>query len=190
MRALWAIDAAMQAIVVSARDPMIARIKLAWWREQLEGIAGGPVPAEPRLQAAADELLPRGVSGGDIAALEMGWSTLLDDEPDFGAVMIRGGILFQMGGRLLGTEDRFLDSAGILYALNSAARLGRRPPDDLIMPVWTPLRGHVMPWRLRSMTALARLAVRDLRRRAPFEPEGTRSRAFQILLHLWFGRVA
>ena len=65
-----------------ATEPALAAIKLAWWREQLEKLDTEAPPAEPRLQAARAELLPRGIKGEELAALEMGWAALLDESPD------------------------------------------------------------------------------------------------------------
>ena len=189
MAALLAIDAAMGDVVARSTDPMLGRIKLTWWREQLEALDERPPPAEPRLQAVAEHLVPAGISGADVANLEPGWAALLDEPIDFFAVQLRGVILFQLGARLLEAEDPCLEGSGILLALASAARVGREPPQDLVVTISTTLRRHVMPRRLRSMTALARLAVRDLRHGAPHEREGTRSRTFQFLVHLWSGRV-
>src|SRR5919107_5615783 len=79
--ALFDIEDAMADVVTRATEPALAAIKLAWWRERLEELDRGQVPAEPRLQAAAAELLPRGVSGAELAELEDGWATLLDEQP-------------------------------------------------------------------------------------------------------------
>jgi 15-cis-phytoene synthase len=55
--ALFAIDEAMGDVVAKATEPTLGAIKLAWWRERLEQLDEAKVPAEPRLRAAADELL-------------------------------------------------------------------------------------------------------------------------------------
>jgi len=190
LEALWTIDATLQGIVAGANDPMLARIKLAWWRDQLEALDRGPPPAEPRLEAIARELVSRGISGGNIAEIEVGWAALLDQPPDFSNVMSRGATLFELSGQLLGANDPFLSSAGRMFAFMTAERLGYEPPQDLTPPDFTPLIGHSMPRRIRCVTALARLAVRDFRHGAPFETEGTRGRALEVLAHLWSGRVA
>ena len=49
----------MGDVVARSTEPALGAIKLAWWRERLEELDHGKVPAEPRLQAAAAELLPR-----------------------------------------------------------------------------------------------------------------------------------
>jgi len=64
LAALFAIDRAMGDVVRSTKEPMLGPIRLAWWRERLEELdEGASAPAEPRLQAVARELIPRGVTG-------------------------------------------------------------------------------------------------------------------------------
>ena len=179
----------MGDVVARSTDPALGRIKLAWWREQLEALDKAPPPAEPRLQAVARDLLPRGVSGAAIAEIEIGWATLLDEPPDPGIVGVRGVKLFEIGANLLGAADERLSNAGFLYALMSAARLGYEPSPSVVMPLLEPLRNHRMPKRLRPITGLARLAARDLRRGKPFEPEGSRGRLLAMLAHRWSGRI-
>ena len=102
--ALFAIDDAMADVVVRATQPALAAIKLAWWRERLEELDEGKVPAEPRLQQAANELLPRGVTGKMLAGLEDGWAALLEEPPDVLRGELRGAQLFAIGSRLLGVD--------------------------------------------------------------------------------------
>ena len=71
----------MADVVVRSTQPALAAIKLAWWRERLEELDQGKVPAEPRLQAAAKELVPRGITGAELAGLEDGWAALLEELP-------------------------------------------------------------------------------------------------------------
>jgi len=78
--ALFAIDDAMADVVVRSTEPRLAAIKLAWWRERLEELDDGKVPAEPRLQAAAEHLLSRGVTGAELSRLEDGWLMALQTE--------------------------------------------------------------------------------------------------------------
>ena len=67
----------------------------------LEKLDNSPPPPEPRLQAAAEQLLPRGVGGALLAELEDGWATLLEEEPDIERVSERGARLFAIGAKLL-----------------------------------------------------------------------------------------
>ena len=64
--ALFGIDDALAEVVATATQPALGAIRLAWWREALERLDASPPPPEPRLQAAATELLPRGISGATL----------------------------------------------------------------------------------------------------------------------------
>src|SRR4051812_39608317 len=77
LAALWSLDAALGAVLAGGREPMISRIKLAWWREALERLDRERAPAEPALQALADHVLPAGVSGAKLAAMVGGGEALL-----------------------------------------------------------------------------------------------------------------
>ena len=176
---MFAIDDAMGDVVAKATEPALAAIKLAWWRERLEELDAGKVPAEPRLAAAADELLTRSIAGASLAELEDGWAALLDADPDPERVAGRGARLFDMGSSLLGVADPMIELAGRLYAL---ARLGHRPK------VPPELAGHRFPKPLRPLTGLAALAARDAMRPTP-EPQGTPGRALALLRHRLTGRI-
>ncbi len=186
--ALFAIDDAMADVVARSTQPALGAIKLAWWRERLEELDAGVVPAEPRLQAATAELLPRGLGGADLASLEDGWVTLLEAEPDAERLAQRGERLFALAARLLGELDPLLPVAGRLYAYESAARRGlvglHFPSEDMHQ-----FAGHRFPRGLRPLTALARLAARDARQAPEREEEATPARAAALLSHRLTGRI-
>ena len=186
VRALFEIDAAMADVVARSTEPALGRIKLAWWREQLEALGEGlPPPAEPRLQRVSEHLIPK-VGGAELAELEAGWATLLGEEVDPQLVAGRGETLFRLGGQMLGSGDARLVEAGALYALASVARRGVPELFEPAREVVEGLRGHRFERRARPLTMLARAAARDLDRE---EPEGGRSRAFAMLAHRWSGRI-
>ncbi|MBS0483367.1 MAG: hypothetical protein JSR96_14725 [Proteobacteria bacterium] len=64
LAALFALDARLASVVRSASEPMLAQIRLAWWRDRLKGLAAAEAPAEPLLQfiaqadVSADALIP------------------------------------------------------------------------------------------------------------------------------------
>ena len=174
MTALFAIDAAMEDVVVRSTEPTLGRIKLVWWREQLEALDGKPPAAEPRLRAVAEHLLPAGISGADVAELEAGWATLLDPEPDPALVAERGAVLFELGGRLVGANEPKLRDAGAYYGLASG---GFPDAEDKLKH----LRGHRYPRALRPLTMLARAAAHG---------GNARRRALTMLVHRWTGRIA
>ena len=182
--ALFDLDDALAAVVTRATEPALAAIKLAWWREQLEMLDTAPPPAEPRLQAAAAELLTRGIAGAELARLETGWATLLDQPPDPVLVASRGASLFAIGARLLGATSSDLDRAGALYALMDAARRGL---SDLRSDADSGPLSRFPP-KLRPLTGLASLARRDLQRGLN-EPEATPGRSWALMRHRVTGRV-
>jgi len=49
LRVIFALDARLQAIMPSVREPLLGEIKLAWWREQLIALDSGAPPVEPLL---------------------------------------------------------------------------------------------------------------------------------------------
>ncbi len=186
--ALLDIDEALADVVTSSTQPALGAIRLAWWREALQRLDTSVPPPEPRLQGAAEELLPRGLTGALLAELEGGWAALLDEEADVDRVGQRGAKLFALGAKLLGVDDPKLDAAGRIYAIAQVTRAGfmrmHHPTDELTM-----LTGHRFPRRLRPLTALARLAARDAKQ-SSVEPEATPGRAVALLSHRLFGTVA
>ena len=178
--ALFAIDDAMGEVVAQSTQPALGAIKLAWWRERLEELDQGKVPAEPRLQAAANELLSRGLRGSDLAALEDGWLALLEQPINAGRASDRGAILFGLAARLIADPAPDLAGAGRLYAQGSLRRRGVELAGVEQNPV------QPVSVRFRCLTGLAALAKRDLHHR---EPEGTPARAWTLFRHRLTGRV-
>lgn len=176
----------MADVVARSTQPALAAIKLAWWRERLEELDSGLVPAEPHLQAATRELLPRGLSGADLAGLEEGWAALLSDAPDISLVNRHGARLFALAARLLGIpfDDAMLGEAGRLFVRVDFARRGLCDlPDDTIAIAPAP-KGA------RPLTALAALAARDSRRGSRgFESEATPGRSWTLIGHRLTGRI-
>jgi len=172
----------MADVVVQSTQPALGAIKLAWWRERLEELDEGKMPAEPRLQAVAAELLPRGISGADLAGLEQGWLELLQELPDPERAIERGALLFSLAARLVGGQPPdFLAAAGRLYAAGTLQRLGLVPQG-----AWAVTPMKVVPRNFRRLTGLAALAKRDLDRR---EGEATPARAWALLRHRLTGRL-
>ena len=124
-----------------------------------------------------------------LAELEDGWATLFDEEPDVGRVGERGVKLFAIGAKLLGVEDPRLEAAGRLFAREQMIRKGlfqmHYPMEEMRL-----LAGYHFPRRLRPLTALARLAARDVKQAPSIEPEATPARAAALLSHRLFGTVA
>ena len=176
----------MAEVVASSTQPALGSIRLAWWREALERLDHFPPPAEPRLQAAAEHLLTRGVTGEALAGLEDGYATLFDEEPDSDRIGAGGAALFAIGAILLGADDHKLVDAGKLHAFARAARRGLAafPEDHLVK-----FAGHSFAIAMRPLTAFARLASRDVSQVPILEPEATPARAFALLAHRLTGRI-
>jgi phytoene synthase len=184
--ALFDIYDAMGDVVMRSTDPRLAAIKLAWWRERLDELDEGKIPAEPRLQAVAAHLVPRGISGAEMADLESGWANWLEVGPDQGAFFPEvGARLFKFAARLLAVDEDHaaIAAAGRIFAITDVARRGR-----LEVGPGRPSRTWA-PREFRPLTAMAALAARDITRGGPpFETEGTPGRALALLRHRLTGR--
>ena len=188
--ALWRLDSALGAALAGGREPMIARIKLAWWREALERLDREPAPAEPALLDAATQLLPI-LSGAELAAMEEGWAvlpsrdTLSADELRTYAER-RGGLVFRYSARLLEAEADGVDQAGEAWALVDLARhCATREDADVALAAARERRlPRRWPARLRPLGMLAALAERDADpARPPWEPKGAPARMWRMLRH-------
>jgi phytoene synthase len=189
--ALWRLDSALAAALAGGREPMISRIKLAWWREALERLDREPAPAEPALQALAEHVLPASVGGAELAAMEEGWAILASPEaltPDqLGAyARARGGGLFRFTARLLGDPETALEDAGEAWALVDLARhcATSEDADTALAAARQCVLPRRWPSRLRPLGMLAALAARDLDpARPPWEARGAPARMWRMLRH-------
>ena len=75
LRILFALDARLQAIIPSAREPLLGAIKLAWWREQLAALDMEAALAEPLLREVVG-LLQHDVTGARLSELATDGSRL------------------------------------------------------------------------------------------------------------------
>jgi phytoene synthase len=197
--ALFAIDRAMADVVRTTKEPMLGPIRLAWWRERLEELDDqAKAPAEPRLQQVVRELLPRRVTGRELATLESGWLRLFDPFPwtvqTSEAIWFRGNLLFGLGARILGRADERIQGAGGLWALVDAARHCSNFDSRamLLAQARSFARGTAgvrFPGPLRPLSMLAVVSMRDCKRGEPFEREGTPGRAAAMLRHRFSGRL-
>ena len=189
----------MGDVVRTTSDPMLGRIRLAWWRERLEELgSGNGAPAEPRLRAVAQDLLPAGIEARELAALEDGWLSMLDPFPwterTAEAVAARGGRLFRMGARILSRDHAAVGDAGRLWAVVDAARHCTDPASRTVLlelglriaPLFANQR---FPRALRPLSMLAALAARDVECGEPFEGEGAPARALAMIRHRLTGRI-
>ncbi|WP_404709913.1 squalene/phytoene synthase family protein [Sphingomonas sp. MMS24-J13] len=168
LAALFALDERMGTIVATTTEPMIGLMRLAWWREALEKLDKEPAPAEPLLRDIATHILPHGVLGATLGAIEDGWAALLAEEPKVARHgRERGRWLFIAAAAILGTKDDRLPGAGEAWALadlahrhsapevrTSARRRGRAILDALPRHRW--------PRAARPLAMLVTLARGDV----------------------------
>ena len=195
LEALWRLDVALASVLVTGSEPMISRIRLAWWRESLEKLDQHRPPGEPVLQAVAGFLLPRGIGGAELGAMEEGWARLASPEPlttedlDLYA-RCRGGLLFTFAARLLGASDKSVAPAGEAWALIDFARHSSNPDEAAAARAAAAQRVQDRHWpaSLRPIGMLALLASRDARSGEGFEPQGSPRRMLRMLRHRLTGR--
>ena len=180
--AVHALDLEMAKVVATTTEPMIGQIRLAWWRERLEGLDRGEVPAQPVLQALAAEALPRGVGGADLASFEDAWLALAADDLDR-HVEARGQALGVVSARLLGGDAAAAVNLATAWAAGEAARSGEPVVAASALP-------RVGP-NLRPLAGLAALGRRDLARLSsglPPELRATPARQLVLLRAALIGR--
>jgi phytoene synthase len=174
---------------------------MAWWRERLEELDSGTVPAEPRLRAVERQLLGRGISGSELSKLEDAWLPLLEPFP-WGeqvaeGLRLRGGILFGIGARLLGGDLQDVadcEPAGSFWSLVDGARhcsddqsrqflLDEARKSTADLPQQKPRPA------MRRMTVLAALAAHDVVRGKPLDAGGGLARVAVASAHLLRGSM-
>ena len=188
LEALWRLDVTLGAVLATGSEPSISQIKLAWWREALERLDREPPPAEPALEALARFVLPEGISGAELAAMEEGWAVLLSSEalgPDElrHCAEARGGRLFALSARLLGRADDVLAGSGEAWALVDLARRSRNEGEARAALALVGATAADAPWPepLRPLGMLATLAWRDAGRGWPIEAQGSPWRLMRML---------
>jgi phytoene synthase len=192
LAALWRLDRAMGQALAGGRDPMIGRIKLAWWRESLERLDQQPAPAEPLLRELAAVVLPVGVTGAELGLMEQGWSILAESgrlDPDALRTYAeaRGGLLFLYSARILAAPaNGRIEAAGKAWALVDLARhsADAEEADAAIAEMLGLPRPRQVPARLRPLGMLGLLAFRDAEPERPrWEPQGSPGRMLRMLRH-------
>jgi 15-cis-phytoene synthase len=189
---LWNLDLALADVVTTTTEPALGAIRLAWWRERLEELDTGTVPAEPRLSAIARQLLGRGVTGSELSKLEDAWLPLLEPFP-WGhevaeGLRLRGRLLFGFGARLLGWEAEDGEAAGAIWSLVDGARHcsdvhSRMFLLDEAKKGIAELPRHRPPQALRGLTVLAAVAAHDALRNKPLDVGGNLRRLAVATAH-------
>lgn len=194
-RAAWAtlfrLDQHLGSLTAQAREPLLAQVRLAWWRDALAS-AGAPHAArEPLLIDASEHLAGMGAA---LAGLASGWECLLGDAPLPPAAMreyldLRSAAFANMAQQV-GHPDAFgaaRIAANWWVAGDSWSRLSdseeRAQIASLASAMPSPAK---LPRALRSLAVLGALGERAIRLRQPvFDGRGAALLALRLGL---FGR--
>jgi phytoene synthase len=187
---LFTLDERLGQIVAATTEPMIGLMRLAWWREALERLDTDSAPAEPLLRDIVAHILPTGVLGTTLSAIEDGWAALLDaDDPNQAVTRHgseRGGWLFRAAATILDAGDDRLPAAGEGWAL---ADLAHRHSDPQIRAIARTrareilgqLPRHRWPGPARALAMLATLAARDVATEEAPRAQGSPKRMLRML---------
>lgn len=120
--ALFSLDTALGNILRTTREPLVGQMRLAWWREALQGLDASGAPAEPVLQSLAAAVLPLGITGDALSGMADAWEPLLGSGSIDGHARLRGRALFTLAGGALGAAtDDPVGEAGEGWALADLA---------------------------------------------------------------------
>lgn len=167
---LFSLDERLGRIVVSAREPMLAQMRLAWWRDRLGEARGLRPKGDPVLDAIGHHW--QGEEAALIALVD-GWEELLGEAPlSEGAFerFARGKAEgFAACARLAGAAGHAEPArqAGRLYALGDCLpRLSDPVERARLQALAAANPGHAdsMPRFLRPLAILGGLGARVLRR--------------------------
>ena len=188
----------MADVVAGSSDPALGAIRLAWWREALQRLDKSEPPAEPRLRAVANYLLPSGVTGAGLAKLEDCWAALLEPFPwtvlAAELIRVRGRILFGIGARLLGHNAKEAEEAGAIWSLVDVARhCSDQSSREMLFAEARNSIAELGPQRpsreLRPLTALAAVAAHDVFRDKPLDFGNRLIRGMVASIHVITGRL-
>lgn len=167
---LFTLDERLGRIVAVAREPMLAQLRLAWWRDRL----GEARDLRPKGDPVLDAI---GLNWQDeeaaLVALVDGWEELLGDAPlsenAFQRFAEGKGAAFAASARLAGQEGsaEAADSAGRRYAFGDCfARLSDPVERERLQAVASRLQTQRsrLPGPLRPLAILGGLGDRVLRR--------------------------
>ncbi len=114
--------------MTSSSQPALGAIRLAWWREALERLDTGPAAARTAAAGGGRRAAAARSPGTELAGLEDGWATLLDEEPDIERVgRTRRKAVRHWRPAAWRVRSSWLIVAGRLYAYRSVFRRGPVP---------------------------------------------------------------
>jgi 15-cis-phytoene synthase len=155
--ALFALDARLAGIVRNSHEPMLAQLRLAWWREQLA--------LDPDVRPLGDPLLAALGEARGLAALVDGWEGMTGATPDFARLAEARGLAFAA------LAENSTDKANALrlgrnWALfDLATHLSNPQERDAALALATgqDWRWARLPRSLRPLAVLFGLAARGIR---------------------------
>lgn len=161
---LFALDAKLAGIVRGAREPMLAQLRLAWWRDRLAPGGEQPLPKGEPILATLAPLL---TGPGQVGALVDGWEALLLADPlDEAAIEAfafgRAAALAALAEVLGGDAAEAARLARLWALADLASRIGAADERALVLAIaggqdW---HGGTLPRSLRPLTVLHGLARR------------------------------
>lgn len=167
--ALFLLDARLAGIVRSSREPMLAQLRLAWWRECLDGSSGNRPEGEPLLALLSQW---RGPVAG-LISLVNGWEALVGGGRLDATAIVRFADGRASAWAALAEAVGESASAGAASAAarewamaDVAARLSHPGERDCAREVAAAEPWHApgLPRALRPLTVLHGLGRRSLRR--------------------------
>lgn len=161
--ALFAFDARLAQAIRQASEPIMAQMRLAWWRDQFR--------LEPARRERSDELVRAldNFAGEEAALTELvdGWESLLADQLDARTFARGRAAGFGALAAVLGTSSELAVGAGRRFALvDLAANLENVDEKQAVLAIARDegLARVSLPRPLRSLALLDGLARRSLAR--------------------------
>jgi phytoene synthase len=165
---LLTLDARLAGIVRTAREPMLAQLRLAWWRDRLSSDPSTWPKGEPLLARLAGW----GESAQSLSALADGWEGLLGDAPlpaDALAEFARGraGAVRALALRHGADSEAAAQVASRWALADLALHLGDPVEQDTVRDLLMKCAGgQAMPKALRPLAVMAKLNERAVRKGA------------------------
>lgn len=160
---LLSFDTRLAGLLRQARDPVLAQIRLAWWRERLAQPPSERPRGEPLLARLAD--WPQG--GAQLAALVDGWEALLGEPPLAGDALSafgqgRADAVASLAAKLT-VPAPLPDLARSWSMADLACHLGDPREQAIASELIQPASAKGLPRELRPLLVLQRVSVRAAR---------------------------